>query len=265
MSHADAVTLLRTAEVTGLSSELSTALMPWRKPMAQFDPGKIITDLAVSLALGGDCLADIATLREQTAVFGEVPSDPTVSRLIARLAADAPAVLTAIDTARATARASAWKRAGKHAPDHDITADNPIVIDLVPRKREVPPATLVTAHSDKELAAPTYKRGYGFHPLLAFVDHGQSGTGEPLTALLRAGNAGSNTAADHIDVTRTALAQLPFTNGSRPGKKVPVRTDGAGASHAYLSWLQKQRVSYSIGFGLTDAMVTALSEVPDDA
>ncbi|MCZ4279039.1 MAG: IS1380 family transposase [Rhodococcus sp. (in: high G+C Gram-positive bacteria)] len=257
VSHAGAVTLLRTAEVTGLSSELSAALMPWRKPLAQFDPGKIITDLAVSLALGGDCLADIATLREHTGVFGEVPSDATVSRLIATLAADAPAVLTAIDTARATARASAWKHAGKHAPDHDITADNPIVIDL--------DATLVTAHSDKELAAPTYKRGYGFHPLLAFVDHGQSGTGEPVAALLRAGNAGSNTAADHIDVTRAALAQLTFTNGSRPGKKVLVRTDGAGASHAYLSWLHKQRVSYSIGFGLTDAMVTALSEVPDDA
>lgn len=257
VSHAGAVTLLRTAEVTGLGSELSAALMPWRKPLAQFDPGKIITDLAVSLALGGDCLADIATLREHTGVFGEVPSDATVSRLIATLAADAPAVLTAIDTARATARASAWKHAGKHAPDHDITADNPIVIDL--------DATLVTAHSDKELAAPTYKRGYGFHPLLAFVDHGQSGTGEPVAALLRAGNAGSNTAADHIDVTRAALAQLTFTNGSRPGKKVLVRTDGAGASHAYLSWLHKQRVSYSIGFGLTDAMVTALSEVPDDA
>ncbi len=253
VSHAGAVTLLRTADVTGLTAALSRSLSSWRKPLAQFDPGKIITDLAVSLALGGDCLADIATLREHTGLFGRVPSDPTVSRLITTLAADAPAVLTAIDTARAAARTAAWKHAGDNAPDHDITAQNPIIIDL--------DATLVNAHSDKELAAPTYKRGFGFHPLMAFVDHGHTGTGEPLAALLRAGNTGSNTAADHIDVTRQALAQLPFTTGGRPGKKVLVRTDGAGASHAFLSWLHNKRVSYSIGFGLTDTMVTALSEV----
>lgn len=257
VSHAGAVTLLRTAEATGLTAALSEQLAPWRKPLAQFDPGRIIVDLAVSLALGGDCLADIATLREHTAVFGKVPSDPTVSRLITALAADAPAVLTAIDTARAKARGAAWTHAGDHAPDHDITADNPIVIDL--------DATLVTAHSDKQYAAPTYKRGFGFHPLLAFVDHGTAGTGEPVAALLRAGNAGSNTAADHIEVIRKALAQLPSTTGTRPGKKVLVRTDGAGASHAFMSWLHNQRVSYSIGFGLTDAMVTALSEVPESA
>jgi len=257
VSHAGAVTLLRTAEVTGLTMALSEQLSPWRKPLAQFDPGKIILDLAVSLALGGDCLADIATVREHAAVFGKVPSDPTVSRLITTLAADAPGVLTAIDTARAAARTAAWAHAGEHAPDHDITAENPIVVDL--------DATLVTAHSDKEFAAPTYERGFGFHPLLAFVDHGRAGTGEPLAAVLRSGNAGSNTAVDHIEVTRKALAQLPFTTGNRPGKKVLVRTDGAGASHAYLSWLQKQRVSYSIGFGLTDAMVTALADVPESA
>lgn len=257
VSHAGAVTLLRTAEAVGLTTALSDQLSLWRKPLAQFDPGKIITDLAVSLALGGDCLADIATLREHTGVFGKVPSDPTVSRLITTLAANAPAVLTAIDTARAAARTAAWKHAGKNAPDHDITAQHPIIIDL--------DATLVTAHSEKEHAAPTYKRGFGFHPLLAFVDHGHAGTGEPLAAVLRAGNAGSNTATDHIEVTRRAFAQLPNTTGARPGKKVLVRTDGAGASHAYLSWLHGQRVSYSIGFGLTDTMVTALREVPDSA
>lgn len=199
VSHAGAVTLLRTAEVTGLTMALSEQLSPWRKPLAQFAPGKIILDLAVSLALGGDCLADIATLREHAAVFGKVPSDPTVSRLITTLAADAPGVLTAIDTARAAARTAAWAHAGEHAPDHDITAENPLVLDL--------DATLVTAHSDKEFAAPTYKRGFGFHPLLAFVDHGRAGTGEPLAAVLRSGNAGSNTAVDHIEVTRKALAR----------------------------------------------------------
>ena len=139
-------------------------------------------------------------------MFGKVPSDPTVSRLITTLATDAPAVLIAIDSARASTRAAAWKHAGQDAPDLEITAQNPIVIDL--------DVTLVTAHSNKELAAPTYKGGFGFHPLMAFVDHGHTGTGERLAALLRAGNAGSNTAADHIDVTRKALALLTFTTTS---------------------------------------------------
>lgn len=176
----------------------------------------------VSLALGGDCLADIATCAN-TAVFGKVPFDPTACRLIAALFADAPAVLTAID----------------------IIAQNPIVIDL--------DATLVTAHSEKQSAAPTYKRGFGFHPRLAFADHGSDGTGEPVAALLRPGNAGSNTAADHIGVTRKALAQLPNAHTAWPGKRVLVRTDGAVASHNYLTWLHKRGVSHSIRFGLSIA------------
>ena len=114
-------------------------------------------------------------------------------------------------------------------------------------------ATLVTAHSEKEHAAPTFKRGYGFHPLCAFVDHGPTGTGEPLHLLLRPGNAGSNTAADHIAVTRKALAQVPgYRPGTRPGRKVLIRTDAAGATHAFLDWLTERRLSYSIGFTLGD-------------
>jgi hypothetical protein len=109
-------------------------------------------------------------------------------------------------------------------------------------------ATLVTAHSEKESAAPTFKRGFGFHPLWAFVDHGREGTGEPLAFLLRAGNAGSNTVADHKAVIRTALAQLP--GGHPRGKKVLVRIDGAGGTHELLEWLTRRRLSYSVGFSL---------------
>ena len=75
---------------SGLDRALSTALAPWRKPRAVHDPGKIILDLALALALGGDCLADVAMLRAEPGVFGPVASDPTVSRLIDTLAADAP-------------------------------------------------------------------------------------------------------------------------------------------------------------------------------
>ncbi len=249
--------LLSAAEATDISGYLSAALSPWRKPLAHHDPGKVVLDLAVALALGGDCLADIALLREQPTVFGSVASDPTVSRLITTLAADAPGALRAIDAARAEARKNAWSRAGTDAPDHGIDAAHPLIIDL--------DATLVTAHSDKQDAAPNFKRGYGFHPLLAFVDHGETGTGEPVAMLLRPGNAGSNTADDHIAVVRDALAQLPFTTDSRVGRKVLIRTDGAGGTHAFLDWLTTQRLSYSVGFGLTDAMVAALELVPADA
>ena len=142
-------------------------------------PAKIVLDLAVTLALGGDCLADIALLRAEPAVFGPVASDPTVSRTVDVLAADADRVLEAIDVARAAARAVVWKRAGKTAPNHDVDADRPLIVDL--------DATLITAHSDKEGAQPTFKRGFGTHPLCAFVDHGPAGTGEPLALLLRPG------------------------------------------------------------------------------
>ncbi len=91
--------------------------------------------------------------------------------------------LAAINTARAAARAKAWRLAGEHAPDAGVDARHPLVLDV--------DATLVSAHSDKEGAAPTFKRRYGHHPLWAFVDHGRHGTGEPLAVVLRPGNAGS--------------------------------------------------------------------------
>lgn len=105
VSHAGTALLLRTAEKIGLTTALSTALAPWRKPLATHDPGKVVLDLAVPLALGGDCLADIAQLRSHPEVFGRVASDPTVSRLVTALAADAPKALSAIAVARAAARA----------------------------------------------------------------------------------------------------------------------------------------------------------------
>ncbi len=96
-------------------------------------------------------------------------------------------------------------------------------------------------------ATATFKRGFGHHPLWAFVDHGPDGTGEPVAALLRPGNAGSNTAGDHLSVIRAALRQLPgYRAGRRPGKKVLIRVDGAGATHELLDWLAAQRLSYSV-------------------
>jgi len=138
-----------------------------------------------------------------------------------------------------------------------VSAERPLVIDI--------DATLVTSHSDKEQARPTFKRGFGHHPLWAFADHGHDGTGEPLAVLLRPGNAGSNTAADHIAVLREALHQIPgHQTGRRPGRKVLVRIDGAGATHQVLDWLSAQRLSYSLGYGLPANTEKLLALLPKE-
>ena len=221
VSHAGGVLLVETARRSGLSQGLSRLLGPWRLPLATHDPGKIVTDLAIAVALGGDAACDVAVLRAQPGVFGPVASDPTVSRLITRLAVDADDALAAISSARAQARERVWHHAG--AP----VQNGQVVIDL--------DATLVTAHSEKQDATRTWKKGFGFHPLLGFVDHGDCSGGEPVGELLRPGKAGSNTAADHVVVLDAALAQLPAAVRARDeaGRvAVLVRTDAAGATRS---------------------------------
>lgn len=258
VAQAGGVMLTETIAATGIAGHLKAGLAPWRKDQAVHDPSKVLLDLALTLALGGAHLSDVAVLRGEPGLYGLVASDPTISRTIDVLAEEVEAVLAVIDQARAKARAVAWEFAGPEAPDHDASARNPVVIDL--------DATLVTAHSDKESAARTWKKGYGFHPLCAFVDHGADGTGEPLAIRLRPGNAGSNTATDHITVTRQALAQLPgHTPGRRAGRKVLVRTDGAGATHGFMNYLAAQRVSYSIGFTLPTHTPDLLKLIPEQA
>ncbi|WP_026548932.1 IS1380 family transposase, partial [Arthrobacter sp. Br18] len=258
VSQAGGLILTDTVRASGLGAGLTDALSPWRKPFAVHDPAKILTDLALSLATGGDCLADVDRLRAQPQVYGSVASDPTVSRLITALSTTAPAkALAAINMARAAARAHVWAAAGEHSPLHGVSKDAPLVVDL--------DATLLTSHSEKEDARPTWKKGYGFHPLAAFVDHGADGTGEPLAVLLRPGNAGSNTAADHIEVTRDALKQLP--RGYRSGRRVMIRTDSAGGTHGFLDWLtvKHRNLGYSVGFPIHGAVEAALPLVPKNA
>jgi Transposase DDE domain group 1 len=143
------VLLTETIVAAGLGPAMSVALSGWRKPLAVHDPAKVVLDLAVTLALGGDCLADVALLRSEPGLYGRVASDATVSRTITALAADAPAALAAIDTARGAGRARAWKLAGARAPNDGANARAPLIVDL--------DATLVGSHSEKEQAAPTYK------------------------------------------------------------------------------------------------------------
>ncbi|MDN6303843.1 MAG: IS1380 family transposase [Brachybacterium sp.] len=244
-AHAGAVLLTGTIHATGLAPSLREALDPWTKPLAEHHASKVLLDLAMTLAIGGEHASDTDLLRCEPGLFGDVASAPTISRNLTTLAEDAPAVVEAISQARRIARERAWALAGDHSPVRRLSARNPLVIDL--------DATLINVHSEKEQAAPTFKRGFGYHPLCAFLDHGSEGTGEPLAIHLRPGNAGSNTAADHITITRQALAQLPaglLSSGGRGSKKVLIRTDGAGGTKDFVKWLTGQRLAYSVGFTL---------------
>jgi Transposase DDE domain group 1 len=173
-NHAGARLLAELADVVGLTSAVSAAMAPTKQRRRGHDRGEVLIDLAVAIADGAETISDLATLRDQPDLFGQVASHPTVWRA---LAAVDEAALERIKTARAQARANAWA-AGADPGFYVIDID----------------ATLVGAHSDKEQAAPTWKRGFGFHPLLAYLD----ATGEALAGVLRPGNAGSGTATDHV-------------------------------------------------------------------
>jgi Transposase DDE domain group 1 len=250
VSQAGVLLLAEAVGVTGLGRGLAGGLTRWRAPRAVHDPGKILTDLVMTLALGGDCLADVAVLRAQPELAGPVASDPVISRLVAALAAEGPRALRAIRCARASARERAWALAGDRAPGADGSLI-PVDID----------ATIVLAHSEKEKAAPTWKKTFGFHPLAAFADHGATAGGEALAILLRAGNAGSNTAAEHIEVTKLALAQLP----RKLRRRVLIRTDSGGGTHEFLAWLASpgHRLHYSAGMTITEDMQDAIRQLPE--
>lgn len=253
VSQAGSVLLVETVRKSGLDAAISAGLTPWRKPRAVHDPGKVLLDVALAVALGGDCLAEIGMLRAEPGVFGPVASDPTVSRLIDTLAASGEKALTAIRAARSEVRKRVWELAGEQAPD----AGGQVIVDL--------DGVLVVAHSDKQDAAPTWKKTYGHHPLMGFVDHGPGGTGEPVAALLRPGNAGSNTAADHITATRLALAQLP--GKYRRGRRTLIRCDSGGGTHEFVAWLaQRGRwLSCSVGMVITEAVHQHVLKIPASA
>ncbi|MFF3350604.1 IS1380 family transposase [Streptomyces sp. NPDC002779] len=253
VAQAGAVLLVETVRKSGLDTAISAAPAPWRKRRAVHDPGKILLDVALAVALGGDCLADVGMLRAEPALFGPVASDPTVSRLADALAASSPKALAAIRGARSEARQRVWELAGASSP----AADGQVVVDI--------DGVLVLAHSEKQDATPTWKKTFGHHPLVAFVDHGQAGSGEPVAALLRPGNAGSNTAADHIETAQLALAQLPKRLWR--GRQTLIRTDSGGGTHAFLDWLSKpgRWLSYSVGMTITDALHQAVLKIPKKA
>jgi hypothetical protein len=241
VSHAGAALLARVADKTGLTRALSAQLSGLRERRGGHDPGRVVRDVAVMLADGGDCLADLRAVRDQASLFGAVASDSTAFRVIDAIASD-PDGLERLRAAHAAARANAWKLGAASAE---------ATIDL--------DATLVGAHSDKEGAAGTFKGGFGFHPMLAYLDD----SGEALAAELRPGNAGANTAADQIVVAEAALAQIPAEHVETI--EILLRADSAGATHDLLDWCRDGQIRFSVGYELTDTVRVAILETPDHA
>ena len=238
VGRAGSALLVGAADRLGLTRALSAAMASTRERASAHDPGVVLRDLVVMLADGGDCLADLGALRDRQDLFGRVASDATAFRVIDSIDAEC---LERLRGAVAAARSRAWELGARPAQT---------VLDV--------DATLTTAHSDKEQARGNFKGGYGHHPLLCYLD----GSGEALAGVLRAGNAGSNTATDHLAVLDLALEQL---DERALDGEILVRADGAGASHELTRYCRDARMRFSVGFDLDERVREAIAEVPESA
>ena len=239
------------ADRAGLTSAYSAAVAWPGERAPGHDRGKLLTQLAVMLAGGGECVSDLAALRDQPALFGEVASAPTTWRAVHDID---HAVLDALRRARASARAVVW--AGGGAPEE-------VILDV--------DAALVEVHSaNKEQARSHFKGGFGFHPMVCFLD----ATGEALSGILRAGNATANSGADQLTAVDLAIEQLPeeYRAGHRPGddpatvaQRIVVRADSAGAVAGFIDGLVERNVEFSIYARVNDALHQAIAAVPADS
>jgi hypothetical protein len=250
VSHAGAALLRELAEETGLAGAVTGALLDTYRGVPVHMPGQVFADLAVAIADGADAVTGIEVLRDREMLFGPVASMPTAWRLLDRI--DEPH-LPRVRAARAAARERAWAAGAAPEPGQELRID----FD----------ATITIAHSDKENAAATWKKTFGFHPLLAFLDRPEVAGGEALAGLLRAGNAGSNTAADHVTVLDMALVSLPAHARPRPGDpdspRVLARSDSAGATHVFAAACRKRGVGFSFGFPVDERVQDIVDLIPD--
>jgi Transposase DDE domain group 1 len=237
-SRAGTALLTGLADALGLTEGLVRGLSVHSRAV-RHEPGRVARDVAVMLADGGDCLTDLGALRDdQGLLFGTVASDATAYRCLERLDEE---MLARIRKARAAARARAWQLG---------EAPRRLILDF--------DATLLTAYSEKEGAAGNYKGGFGFHPLLCC----EASTGEALAGILRPGNAGSNTAADHVTLLKRALAQVPEGALNRG---TLVRCDSAGATHGFLDVVVALDLSFSVGLDLTERVRAAILALRESA
>ena len=247
VGHAGSALIAGVADRVGLTRALSAAMAPTRQRASAHDPGVVLRDLAVMLADGGSCLADLGAQRDQPDLYGNVASDSTAFRVIDSIDEEC---LGAVRSAVAVARARAWKLGAR--PERQVarwhSRPERTVIDI--------DATLTTAYSQKDQAAGNFKGGYGHHPLLCYLD----GTGEAPAGILRPGNAGSNTAADHKAVLDLALAQL---DPQALDGEILVRADGAGATHELTAYCREAGMLFSFGFDLSEPVREAIIAVPE--
>ena len=254
LAGASAVRML--ADRVGFTEVLSAALAR-RSFVPGHDRGRVLVDVAAVLVAGGEAIADIETLRHQDRLLGPVASPATVWRALDEVT---PAALKRVAKARAKARRHVWAQLPGGLPASPVAGSDlgeVVVLDV--------DATLVSAHSEKQQAAATFKGGYGFHPLGVWCDN----TGEMLAMRLRPGNANANHAGDHVEMLDEAIRQIPTGHRGR----LLVRTDTAGATHQLLDWLTTQsqvrgrRVEYSIGFPIHKGVAVheAIHALPEQA
>ncbi len=223
------------ADRLGLGDSLSARVPVSGERLPVHDRGKVLVQAMLMLAGGGESCADIEYLRSQDRLFGSVPSDTTLYRSFREITPD---TLVGLWEAMAEVRAQVWRRSSATA------GSAPVVLDI--------DSSLVEIHSEnKEGTAPTYKGGFGFHPMFCFAD----ATGEALASLLRPGNAGANTIADHLAILDAALSQLPaeITSGHGDGddpalvkRAVMVRADSAGATHGFVAGCRDRNVGFAV-------------------
>jgi Transposase DDE domain group 1 len=255
VSHAGLVLLRQLSDRTGLTAGLSAALP---SPLGGHDRGRVFSDLACAIADGARVISDFRVMGDQRELLGPVASVPTAWRALKEAAAGGDRRRRRITAAVNKARRHAWKQgAARHGALPSVRVADRKLEGVTCIRLD---ATVVTAHSDKELAEANFK-GYGHHPLLAACDN----TGEPLAWMLRPGSAGSNTAADHLLLLREAIEALP----PALRRKIMVTCDGAGASHELVRELDRlasrhgYQVTWSVGWALGARERTAIGSVPE--
>ena len=237
-SQAGALLLTNLCDRLGLTEALTEALAPTRQRRSAHADGEVLRDLIVTLVQGGEHLCDLATLREQPDLFGGVASDATAFRVIERIGA---AELEGIRLARKEARERAFALGAGPAQS---------ILDV--------DAALLGAHSEKEGAAGTFKGGFGFHPMLCYLE----GSDGALDGILRPGNAGSNTGADQVEAIEAGLEQLP---PSAMDGEIILRGDSAALAHAVVDFCREGGIRFSVGHELSPPVREAIAEVSDEA
>jgi len=258
VSHAGLALLRALADRAGLTGGLSKALASDR-PLVH-DRGQVMADLACAIADGAEVISDFRVMADQHELFGLVASVPTCWRALSETAAGGGRLLARMTAAVNAARRRAWAAAvARHGTLPGVAIADKVLEGVTCIRLD---ASVVPAHSEKELAEPNFK-GFGHHPLLAYCDN----TGEPLAGILRKGSAGSNTVADHLDVLGAAITALPPAYRRR----LMVTCDGAGASHGLIERLDAlaarpgHHLVYSVGWELGERERTAIRAVPKAA